>query len=79
MLFRSIDDQQRAQDVVQKSAFLQFQITDETNALEKSLPRMDAAIRSQRLDVSATADVVAPKGPSAAAPLSGLLTGDTAK
>ena len=74
-----IDDQQRAQDVVQKSAFLQFQITDETNALEKSLPRMDAAIRSQRLDVSATADVVAPKGPSAAAPLSGLLTGDTAK
>ena len=31
-----IDDQQRAQDVVQKSAFLQFQITDKSNALEKS-------------------------------------------
>ena len=74
-----IDDQQRAQDVVQKSAFLQFQITDETNALEKSLPRMDAAVRSQRLDVA-----VGPAGtpavaasPSAAAPLSGLLKGDT--
>ncbi len=73
-----IDDQQRAQDVVQKSAFLQFQITDETNALEKSLPRMDAAIRSQKLDV-ASAATAAPKGPSAAAPLSGLLSGDTTK
>jgi preprotein translocase subunit SecD len=75
-----IDDQQRAQDVVQKSAFLQFQITDETNALEKSLPRMDAAIRSQRLDV-ASGPVAAgtPKAPSAAAPLSGLLSGDTTR
>ena len=73
-----IDDQQRAQDVVQKSAFLQFQITDKSNALEKSLPRLDAAIRSQHLDV-ATAGVAKPKGPSAATPLSGLLTGDTTK
>ena len=73
-----IDDQQRAQDVVQKSAFLQFQITDETNALEKSLPRMDAAIRSQHLD-AASAATVASAAPSAAAPLSGLLSGDTSK
>ncbi len=73
-----IDDQQRAQDVVQKSAFLQFQITDETNALERSLPRMDAAVRSQRL-VATTAASGAAAGPSAAAPLSGLLTGDTSK
>ena len=74
-----IDDQQRAQDVVQKSAFLQFQITDETNAMEKSLPRMDAAIRSQRLDVASTGGVTTPSAPSASAPLSGLLTGDTSK
>jgi preprotein translocase subunit SecD len=75
-----IDDQQRAQDVVQKSAFLQFQITDETNALEKSLPRIDAAIRSQRLDVAAGAPAGAAKAaPSAAAPLSGLLSGDSTK
>ena len=74
-----IDDQQRAQDVVQRSAFLQFQITDETNALEKSLPRMDAAVRSQRLDIAVAAPVVAGAKPSAAAPLSGLLTGDTTK
>ena len=40
-----IDDEARAIDVVQKSAFLQFQITDETRALEKVLPRLDAIIR----------------------------------
>src|SRR5687768_2627484 len=40
-----IDDEARAIDVVQKSAFLQFQITDETNALEKVLPRLDAIVR----------------------------------
>src|SRR5687768_334814 len=40
-----IDDEARAIDVVQKSAFLQFQITDETRALEKVLPRIDAIIR----------------------------------
>jgi preprotein translocase subunit SecD len=72
-----IDDQQRAQDVVQKSAFLQFQITDETNALEKSLPRMDAAVRSQRLDVAVGGPAAADAKPSAAAPLSGLLKSDT--
>ena len=74
-----IDDQQRAQDVVQKSAFLQFQITDETNALEKSLPRLDAAVRSQRLDVAAGAPAADTVKPSAAAPLSGLLSSDTTK
>src|SRR5688572_18715232 len=41
-----IDDPQRAQDVVQKSAFLQFQITDKTNALEKAFARIDAAAKS---------------------------------
>src|SRR5665213_2092322 len=40
-----IDDPQRAMDVVQKSAFLQFEITDKTNALEKALPRLDAAVK----------------------------------
>jgi len=36
-----IDDPERAEQVVQKSAFLQFMITDETNALERALPRLD--------------------------------------
>ena len=44
-----IDDEARAIDVVQKSAFLQFQITDETQALEKVLPRIDAIIRESGL------------------------------
>jgi len=75
-----IDDQQRAQDVVQQSAFLQFQIVDKSNALEKSLPRLDAAVRSQRLDVAVGAPTAVPgTTPSAAAPLSGLLSGDTSK
>lgn len=42
-----IDDPQRAQEVVQKSAFLQFQITDETQALEKAMPRIDAAVKAR--------------------------------
>jgi preprotein translocase subunit SecD len=48
-----IDDPQRAQDVVQKSAFLEFQITDKTQALEKSLPRIDAALKDTKVTVAA--------------------------
>ena len=73
-----IDDQQRALELLKTSAFLQFQITDKTNALEKSLPRMDAAVRARGLDV-AVAAVGAPKVPSAADPMAGLLKGDTTK
>ncbi len=40
-----IDDPERAQEVVQRSAFLQFQITDETRALERALPKLDAAVK----------------------------------
>lgn len=38
-----IDDPQRAIDVVQKSAFLEFQITDKSGALERAMSRIDAA------------------------------------
>lgn len=72
-----IDDPERAQAVVQKSAFLQFQITDETQALEKALPRLDAAVKA----AGATVASPAPAGRDAAqAPrpgLSDLLTADT--
>ena len=44
-----IDDPQRAMAVVQKSAFLEFQITDKTQALEKVLPRFDAIVRESGL------------------------------
>ncbi|MDF2775089.1 MAG: SecD export rane protein [Geminicoccaceae bacterium] len=50
-----IDDEERAIDVVQKSAFLQFQITDETRALERVLPRLDAIIRESGVAGSAPA------------------------
>src|SRR5205814_3385086 len=54
-----IDDPRRAQDVVQKSAFLEFQITDETQALEKALPRIDALLK----DTKVAAAVSAPGAP----------------
>ncbi|HEX6574393.1 MAG TPA: protein translocase subunit SecD [Gemmatimonadaceae bacterium] len=55
-----IDDPQRAQEVVQKSAFLQFQITDKTGALEKALPRLDAAVKSIGTVAANTPPAVAP-------------------
>jgi len=73
-----IDDPQRAQEVVQKSAFLQFQITDKTGALEKAMPRLDAAVKNLGRAPSAAAPaktdttaVATTAGPS------GLFTADT--
>lgn len=81
-----IDDPQRAQDVVQKSAFLQFQITDKTQALEKAFPRIDAAVKqagvakavaptSSRAPAGTQSDSAA----AAAAGLQSLFTKDTTK
>jgi len=44
-----IDDPVRAKDVVQKSAYLEFQITDKTQALEKALPRLDAVLKDTKV------------------------------
>jgi preprotein translocase subunit SecD len=41
-----IDDAERAEAVVQKSAFLEFQIVDKSGALEKALPRLDEIART---------------------------------
>lgn len=77
-----IDDPQRAMDVVQKSAFLQFEITDKTGALEKALPRLDAAVKG----LGAMAGAVASNSSAGAAPvdsaktaLQGLFSKDTSK
>ena len=73
-----IDDPQRAQEVVQKSAFLQFQITDETQALERAMPRLDAAVKNR----SAAAATPARPSTDTARPATGvsdLLTTDTAR
>jgi preprotein translocase subunit SecD len=41
-----VRDPQRAMDIVQKAAFLEFRITDRTGALEKAIPAMDRALRT---------------------------------
>ncbi|MBL0941051.1 MAG: protein translocase subunit SecD [Gemmatimonadaceae bacterium] len=50
-----IDDAERAQDVVQKSAFLEFQITDKTSALDRVLPRFDEIAKAQGIAIGAGA------------------------
>jgi len=77
-----IDDPQRAQDVVQKSAFLEFQITDKTQALERAFPRLDAAVKQAGTAQAVTAAPGAAKTDSAAvanAGLQSLLSKDTTK
>jgi preprotein translocase subunit SecD len=66
-----IRDPQRAMDIVQKAAFLEFRITDRTGALEKSLPAMDRALRN--LGVTAAPSQTAPSAVQA------LLGGDSSK
>jgi preprotein translocase subunit SecD len=48
-----IDDPERAQEVVQKSAFLEFQIVDKSGAFEKALPRLDEIARVAGLSAAA--------------------------
>ena len=73
-----IDDPERAQEVVQKSAFLQFQITDETQALERALPRLDAAVKSASSGARAPAAAAADTTPRRAGGITDLLTTDSA-
>src|SRR6059058_4944928 len=73
-----IDDPRRAQDVVQKSAFLEFQITDKTQALDKALPRLDALVKGKTVAL-ATKPGAAKDTSTAPAGLQSLLTADTTK
>jgi preprotein translocase subunit SecD len=72
-----IDDPQRAQDVVQKSAFLEFQITDKTEALEKALPRINALLKDTRVNVASNA--AATTKDTTTQGLQSLFTADTSK
>jgi len=72
-----IDDPRRAEDVVQKSAFLEFQITDKTQALEKAFPRIDAALKDAKVNVAAATPSAAKDTTSAG--LQSLFTADTSK
>ena len=66
-----IDDPARAKSIVQRSAFLEFRITDETNALEKAIPAMDRALRGM--------GIRGQKPSSRPSAVEQLLGGDTAK
>jgi preprotein translocase subunit SecD len=66
-----IKEPARAKAIVQRSAFLEFKITDETQALEKALPAMDRALRNLGIKGDGT-----PTQPSA---VQQLLGGDSAK
>jgi preprotein translocase subunit SecD len=66
-----IRDPERAKQIVQKSAFLEFRITDRSQALDKALPAMDRAL--QRLGIQASADAPAQSAVEA------LLRGDSAQ
>ncbi len=66
-----IKEPARAKAIVQRSAFLEFKITDETQALEKALPAMDRTLRSLGIKGEGT-----PTQPSA---VQQLLGGDSAK
>jgi len=65
-----ISDPARAKQIVQKSAFLEFRITDRSEALEKAIPSMDRVL--QRLGVRAPSGAAVT--PSA---VTQLLQGDT--
>jgi preprotein translocase subunit SecD len=62
-----IDDPRRARSVVQQSAFLQFQIVDKSQALDKAIPRIDAIVKAKGLAAN-----VAPTPGAAQAPTAGV-------
>jgi preprotein translocase subunit SecD len=62
-----ISDPARAKGIVQRSAFLEFRITDKTGALEKSLPAVDRVLRS----LGVQGGGAAPASPSAVQALLG--------
>ncbi|MEO6525598.1 MAG: protein translocase subunit SecD [Gemmatimonadaceae bacterium] len=66
-----IDDRERAIRIVQDQAFLEFQITDKTNAFEKVLPRLDGVAKAKGFGGPV---VAAPTTESPTSGLGGLLT-----
>jgi preprotein translocase subunit SecD len=72
-----IQDPERARQIAQEQAFLEFRITDKTQALERVLPRFDQIIKDKGLAVAATGTTPAATPPVSKG-LQGLLT-DTSK
>ena len=67
-------EQERAINVVREQAYLEFKIVDESQSLERTLPRLDAVVKERGL--AAAADAKAPPAVTRDAPrgLQGLLT-----
>jgi preprotein translocase subunit SecD len=63
-----ITDPDRAKEIVQQSAFLEFRLTDKTNTLDKALPAMDRALRTLGVQGGAAGE---PARPSAVQQLLG--------
>jgi preprotein translocase subunit SecD len=73
-----IQDPERARRLVEDQAFLEFKITDKTQALERALPKLDQVIKSRGL--VAKSDTTTKGAASVAKGLQGLLTNaDTTK
>jgi len=68
-----IDDRERAQAIATNQAFLEFKITDKTQALERVRPRLDAVIKDRGL-AATTTTATATKAPGTPKGLQGLLT-----
>ncbi len=74
-----IDDPERAKTLVEEQAFLEFKITDKTQALERDLPHLDQIVKQRGLVVASAAAPGAAQSPAAKG-LQGLLTkADTTK
>src|SRR3954454_17132997 len=67
-----IDNRERAIKIAQDQAFLEFQITDKTNAFEKVLPRLDALAKQKNFGGALASASTSPAAPSTG--LGGLLT-----
>ncbi|MEO8563361.1 MAG: protein translocase subunit SecD [bacterium] len=67
-----IDDRERAIKMAQDQAFLEFQITDKTNAFEKALPRLDGLAKTNNFGGTLATSTRAAPSPSSS--LGGLLT-----
>jgi len=75
-----ITDPERARNVVQEQAYLEFKITDKTQALERALPKIDQIVRQRGLAAGKATDTSSKAGAPAAKGLQGLLTSaDTSK
>jgi preprotein translocase subunit SecD len=74
-----IQDPERARALMQEQAFLEFKITDKTQALERALPRIDQVIKQRGLAVKVSGDTAKALAPANKG-LQGLLTtADTSK